>query len=141
MSTPDQKPCGHKTRTDRLYIFTDKCNANDAKTPKELYDAIEKLGPLPRYHGFHDSKGKEERQREPAVEEARAVYAHARKIAIRLRKYNPGFPPLPPTEADPFLGLQTVSEWCINTADLAEQPAETDSKPSKFGFHPKEPSE
>jgi hypothetical protein len=100
-------------RTDRLYLFTHDCNANDAKTPKELYDAIEELGPLPRYHTLIDSKGKKEHLTEPAVEEAKAVYAHARQIAIWIRKSKPDLQPLPPTETDPFLGLQTIQEWCV----------------------------
>ena len=120
-------------RTDRLYLFTHDCKANDAKTPKELYDAIEELGPLPRYHTLIDSKGKEEHLTEPAVEEAKAVYAHARKIAIWLRKSKPDLPPLTPTETDPFLGLQTIQDWCIE-AEKTRQPAETDSQQSKIGF-------
>ncbi|MBN1391994.1 MAG: hypothetical protein JW947_04230 [Sedimentisphaerales bacterium] len=131
-------------RTDRLYLFTHDCGSNDAKTPKEFYKAIEKLGPLPRYLGIINGKGEETKLIEPAVEEARAVYAHARKIAIQLRESEPDLPPLPPTEIDPFLGLQTVSEWCISATNLANlKPTETDSQQAKFGFRSKaeEPNE
>jgi hypothetical protein len=128
-------------RTDRLYFFTHDCDANDAKTPKELYEAIECLGPLPRYLTRHDCTGKETHLTESAVEEAKAVYLHARKIANWIRKSKPDLPPLPPSETDPFLGIQTVSEWCIE-ADLAEkEEAERNSQRGKFGFRPKEPRE
>jgi len=104
--------------------------ASDAKTPKELYDAInmplpryhEKGGPLPRNwrrRGLPLSEIVEantKRETEPAVEDGRVLYAHARQTAIRLRESQPGLPPLPATETDPFLGLQTIQEWCIDKA-------------------------
>jgi hypothetical protein len=119
-----------------LHVFAGY--ANNAKTPQELYEAIEKLGPLPRYHGYTDGKGKRTELIEPAVEQARAIYAHARKVATWLRHSNPNLPPLPPTEADPFLGWQTIQEWCIGTpaaqqANVGE--AEQKTTPSKVVKH------
>jgi hypothetical protein len=132
---------------DRLYLLhVFAGHANNAKTPQELYEAIEKLGPLPRCHGITDGKGKRTELIEPAVEQARSIYAHAWKVATWLRHSNPNLPLLPPTEADPFLGLQTVSEWCINAVDLAEkEKAERESHQGKIGFlgelTPEDPSE
>ncbi len=74
--------------------------AKDINTPKDLYEAIHHLGPLPRYHivGVNHLK-------EPAIEEANAVYEFVRRIATQLRKDKPELLPLPRTEKDPFLGL------------------------------------
>ena len=112
---------------DNLHYFAS--HANGAKTPKDLCEALDHLGPLPRYvekcppvpRHFKKlgvplsdwAKDNTIREAEPAIEDARAIYAHARRIAIRLRESQPDLPPLPPTETDPFLGLQTMQEWCI----------------------------
>ena len=99
----------------RLNIFAGY--ANDARTPKELYEAIEKLGPLPRQHIIVGNKrgGQEvERDFDSAQRVAEAIYGCARQVAIGLRESNPDLPPLPPTETDPFLGLQSIQDWCIN---------------------------
>ena len=126
--------------------------AKDAKTPKDLLEALKSLGPLPRYHEFggpvprkviHVANGiavnprwseimEAVRQRkveiietpgghqhyfrketEPAVKEASDVYKHATARAIRLIEADKSLPPLPATEADPFMGVLRLMEWCI----------------------------
>ena len=116
---------------DRLNCFAGY--AKNIKTPKDLYEAIHKFGPLPRYHtvGVNAKQEDDIHLKEPAVEDANAIYEFVRRIATNLRKSKPELLPLPPTETDPFLGLQTIQEWCIDAekttkpADLANlKPAE-----------------
>ena len=125
---------------DRLDYFADY--AKDIKTPKGLYEAIHKFGPLPRYHivGVNAKQEDDILLKEPAVEDANAIYEFVRRIATHLRKAKPELLPLPPTETDPFLGLQTIQEWCIE-AEKTTHPSETDSQQGKFGFHQKTPEE
>jgi hypothetical protein len=100
---------GHKTtRTDRLYLFTHDCNAAEAKTPKELGKAIDCLGWIPRKSKTLGAT--------IAVEEAKEVYLFARTKANEIRESIPDPPELPQvTEKDPFLGIQTIREWCTET--------------------------
>ena len=107
-----------RRKMDRLHCFARY--ANDAKTPQELDEAIEKLGPLPRYWEVETFEGID-KQEKPAVDEAKAVYAYARKMVLGLRKSKSDLPPLPPTETDPFLGLQTIQEWCIGADRTAAE--------------------
>jgi hypothetical protein len=110
-------------KKDVLSIF------DDAKTPKELYDAIEKLRTLRRYHTHFTDDSKDfipHIHRESEPEEDKIVYEHAQQATVRLWKSNLGLPPPPPIEIDPHLGLQTVSQWCISATDLAStKPEET----------------
>jgi len=120
----------------RLNVFSSY--AKDVKTSKELCDAIEKLGPLPRYWSICvNSKQKDDIcDFESAKKEAQAVYEHARGIAINLRKSEQIHTPLPPPQDNPFLGIQTIKEWCIDAskkqpkdgskAEDAEKPTETE---------------
>ena len=111
------------------------CFANYAKganTPQKLYEAIEKLGPLPRVvfvgtgskrpSGDLTTNKDDTKDKESAEDEAKAVYEFARRIAIGLLKANPDFPKLRPTETDPFLGLQTIQEWCIEAQKVVNKP-------------------
>ena len=61
--------------------------------------------------------------KEPALEEAKAVYAHARQTAIRLKESNPSLPPIPPPQTDPYLGMQTIQEWCLDAEGRKPTPA------------------
>jgi hypothetical protein len=119
-----------------------------SKTPKELHEAIEKLGPLPRCiekcgptpRHFRKLglpladwvKANTIQDREQAVENAKAIYAHARGIALELRKSKSDLPTLPPSETDPFLGLQTITEWCIDAERRVN--AQQASKGKRMGF-------
>jgi hypothetical protein len=115
---------------DRLDYFASY--AKDIKTPKDLYEAIHKFGPLPRYHivGVNAKQEDDIHLKEPAVEDANAIYEFVRRIATHLRKDKPELPPLPPTETDPFLGLQTIQEWCID-AEKTTKPADLARKQKK----------
>jgi hypothetical protein len=95
----------------RLNVF--RGYAKDVKTPKELFDAIEKLGPLPRYWSISVNKKQEDdiHDFESAEKEARIIHEAITRVAINLRKSNPDLPPLP-QQTDPFLGVQAYREWC-----------------------------
>ena len=114
---------------------------DDAKTHKELFDAIEKLRKLRRYHiRFTISVSKDfipHIYSESEVEEDKIIYEHARQVTVRLWKSNLDLPKPPPTEIDPHLGLQTVSEWCISATDLANKTGAKQTLPAKpFGLSP-----
>jgi len=110
----------------------------DVKTPAGLLKAITDLGPLPRYFKAAAAEGHvnvipgpaayDVEDKEAAFENARRCYLFARQKAIDLRRDNPSLPPVPPPQADPFLGLQGIQEWCIEamTPDAA---ANTTAKP------------
>jgi len=117
----------------RLNVFSDY--AKDVKTPEELYEAIDKLGPLPLYWTISVKQGDDSYDFESAKKEAHIVYEFAMRIAVNLRKSKQIQTPLPPPQNDPFLGISTIKEWCIDTAktqtdsDKAgnnEKPAETE---------------
>lgn len=118
---------------DRLHIFSGY--ANDARSPEELREAIEKLGPLPRYHekGFlNQDTGKSETEEcdfDSALKVAQAIYGHCRKKAIKLWASNPKLPPLPQTENDPFLGMGTMSSWCIEASTRLQEEAKLWKRP------------
>ena len=103
-------------KMDRLHLFARY--ASDHETPQGLYDAFVKLGPLPRY--WEDGGGV--RDYDSAQKEAQTIYIAARQYAIRLRKAQPDLPPLPPTETDPFLGLQSIQDWCIDAGSKQRAP-------------------
>ncbi len=152
------------SRHDTLHVFAGY--ANDAKTPRELCDAIEELGPLPRYHGQLRAiprktlasgainpryvevmdlieNGKAEKtvsgqhyvvkDKEAAVEVAKTIYRHARQVAIWLRQDTPKLASLPLSEADPFLGLQTVQDWCIDAEKAKAPPPKPTEAEDKSG--------
>jgi hypothetical protein len=97
--------------------------------PKDLYAAIDRFGTLPRYHESGGFEGKVYirhqgtvkipvalvKDREPAEQDARDIYHHVRAIAIKLLESNPNLTPLPKSETDPFVGIQTIQEWCLDT--------------------------
>ena len=95
------------------------------ESPKDLYAAIKEYGPLPRYHERECFAGEVclpyqtgdgvIRETEPAEQDARDLYHHVRAIAISLRESNPNLKPLPKSETDPFVGIQTIQEWCLDT--------------------------
>lgn len=141
-------------KTDRLNLFGSY--AKGANTPQKLYEAIHKLGPLPLYHevgtgskipsGELTTNKNDIKDKEPARDDAYAIYEYARRIAIALRNTNPDLVKLPPTETDPFLGLQTIQEWCIkpqmvkseNTLQDTTEP--NDSKTESPAVSVKKPS-
>jgi hypothetical protein len=97
--------------------------AKDVKTPEELYEAIDKLGPLPRYWSICANNKQEDdiSDFESAKKEAQAVYEFAMRIAESLRKSKKIKTPLPPPTDDPFLGISTIKEWCTDVSQ--KQPA------------------
>lgn len=48
------------------------------------------------------------------------VYKVSRQEALKLRAKNSALPPLPKSEQDAAIGLQSIQEWCI---DAAKKPA------------------
>lgn len=100
----------------RLNLFSGY--AKDVKTPEELFEAIDKLGPLPLYRtiGVNNKQEDDIYDFESAKKEAHIVYEFARRIAISLRKSKQIQTPLPPPQTDPFLGISTIKEWCIDVS-------------------------
>jgi len=101
----------------RLNLFSSY--AKDVKTPEGLYEAIDKLGPLPRYWSIcvNNKQEYDIYDFESAKKEAQAVYEFARRIAINLRKSKKIQTPLPPPQTeDPFLDISTIKEWCIDVS-------------------------
>ena len=100
-------------------------HVKNAKTPAELRKAIDALDPLPRYFKGAAAEGHVNvipgpaayhvEDTEAALDNAKRCYVHARQKALDLRTHNPELPALPPPQADPLLGLQTVNEWCTET--------------------------
>jgi hypothetical protein len=92
--------------------------AKDVKTPEELYEAIDKLGPLPLYWTISvNNKQEDDRYDfESAKKEAHIVYEFARRISERLRKSKQIQTQLPPPTDDPFLGISTIKEWCTDVS-------------------------
>ena len=114
-TNPKKDRCRMQKSDYRLNVFSGY--AKDVKTPKELYEAIEKLGPLPRYWliGVNDKQEDDIPDFDSAEKDAQIIYEAVTRVAINLRKSNPSLPPLPPPQIDPFLGVQTIKEWCIDT--------------------------
>ncbi len=116
----------------RLNLFSGY--AKDVKTPEELYDAIDKLGPLPLYWATSINNKQEDDiyDFESAKKEAHIVYELARRIAINLKKSKQIQTRVPPPENDPFFGMQTIKEWCIDTSQ--KQPTSGKAGDKKGGM-------
>lgn len=100
----------------RLNLFSGY--AKNVKTPEELYEAIDKLGPLPLYGtiGVNNKQEDDSYDFESAKKEAHIVYEFAMRIAVSLRKSKQIERPLPQPSDDPFLGISTIKEWCIDVS-------------------------
>jgi hypothetical protein len=109
----------------RLDLFSG--HAKEVKTPEELYEAIDKLGPLPLYWiiSVNNKQEDDSYDFESAKKEAHIVYEFARRIAESLRKSKQIQTPLPPPTNDPFLGISTIKEWCI---DVSQKPPASSDK-------------
>jgi hypothetical protein len=128
---------------DRLDHF--RRYARDAKTPAELNKAIDELGPLPRFEQRGtlggDIHGKDDiYDKGTAMEQAEAIYEYARRMGVRIQALFRELAEvqIPPPQSDPFLGMQTVQEWCV-LADRVllgarNKQAEVDSEKKPIGF-------
>jgi hypothetical protein len=74
---------------------------------------------------------------------AREAYRIAQTHVVVLRRKNPQLLPLLAEKADPFIGLSSIQEFCINAEKIMEGLKQVEDDPTnsqqrgKFGFHSK----